>query len=189
MSWSKTPCTNRRPVVRIEVLPKLKVDVGSVIAGGLLTLSSGCIMPAFHEYDFSGDLYDFKLYKNDTLITDLNRAVILEKISIIFPEIGTVNTVQDIAQFGIFEYSINTFRPNKGKFPKIKLILYDLKAGLDNPEVILVEEKIIAKIWEDFLPYTSDSLNIDLIESILRPKSRIPVTKTKYDYLGCCCLF
>ena len=35
-------------------------------------------------------------------------------MAIIFPGAGTFNTAKDAAQYGIFEYSIDTFKPSNG---------------------------------------------------------------------------
>jgi len=178
-SW-RSNLGDYKPVVRLEVLPKLKLSLESVIGSALLVGMSGGIVPAFLEYNFAGDLYDFKLFRNDTLITDLHRSVMLERISLIFSQGASVNTAEDIGQYGIFEYSIDTFRPYNGEFPDIKLEIYNLKTGISNPSVVLVDKKLIAKIWEDFIPYTGDTLSIDLIKNTLNPK-RAPASKIYYE--------
>ena len=88
---------------------------------------SGTTFRGDYTFEQKGDVDDFKLYRNGTLVTDIERAVNLEPLIFSSSKWNKKVSAYDIAQVGTFKYPIEAFRPEDGKFPSIVLEVDDLK--------------------------------------------------------------
>jgi len=147
-NW-QTELNKFNPVVEITVTPIFErtsaAQFGNLLFGTLaLTTGNDLDDPyIFNQTEFKGDLYDFNLYKNNKLVTEIERRR--------FIKISDNNS----ANKGIYTYSIDAFSPIDDILPNIELFIYDIKKP-EKPYIVKIPEKTIFKIWEDFLPYTNE---------------------------------
>ena len=128
-----------QPVVKFEVQPKIDQTIRSKIDNSLIVNLLGVAADAYlntkmatnrrkhYQYEFKGDLDDFRLYRDDKLVTDIERGFVLQPLVFSSSTWNESVEADDIAQIGVFTYSIETFRPEKGKFPYITIEIDDLK--------------------------------------------------------------
>jgi len=147
------------PVVRFEISPKIKPTAGAIIGAMLTGYAAGYsgtpMGPIHWRGKYKSDLYDFKLFRDNKEIQELKRFVRFERAVYFSSDYyGNTTSIKDMAKGGFYEFSIHNFAPIDGKFPEIRIDIYDLSKP-DKAIPIKIKSKTVEKIWEDFLPYTS----------------------------------
>jgi len=146
------------PVVKFEVQPKIGQTATSVLSNVLLGALAGYTSTYYrgtYEYEFKGDLYDFKVYRNGIKQTDIMRAMIMQPLVFTQSTWGADYKAEDMAQVGSFTFPIELFKPENGALPRIKLEIFDIESP-EVPQTIYLPTESIEKVWADFGPYTGD---------------------------------
>jgi hypothetical protein len=156
------------PIVKFEIAPKTGQTGSSKVLnflGALAAGYSGQYYRGNYTYEYKGDIYDFKVYRNGILITDIQRSMSLEPFVLNESNWNGNFKAEDIAQTGIFRYPIEMFKPETDGFPTIVLVIYDLKSP-DIPVRMKLPVETIYQVWKDFAAYTGDVSTIRKYEEL-----------------------
>ena len=154
------------PVVKIVITPKIGQTSGSIfsnILGGVAAGLTGVYYPGYSEYEYKGDLYDFKLYRNGIEQLDIERSMVWQLTDFYSGGGGASAKMQDVAQAGVFKYPIDVFSPQDETFPNLIMKIYNVESP-QIPKSVKIPLKTVKRIWRDFEPYTNKSYSNNIAQ-------------------------
>ena len=129
------------PIVRVEIIPRVKVTAGSAFGAALL--GSNAVI----HYRYQGDVDTVRLIRNGKEIQPLRlgRAPVEQRFA------GAAGHMEDVAYRGYAEFLPETFAPFTGENDRMVLeIVNEAKDGATIKADI--DAELLNKIWQDLAP-------------------------------------
>jgi len=157
-----------KPVVKFEIAPKIGQSTRSMVFNVLSAFTSTALdvqNTSIYEYEYKGDLYDFKVMKDSIYYEPIRREMLWQPLILSASVWRSHYVAEDLAQVGTFTFPIDLFQPEiqiiddsvHVRLPNIKIEIFDI----ENPGIPIVvdfPEKAIRQVLVDFMPYTDDSI-------------------------------
>ncbi len=143
------------PTVIVEIIPQMGETSGSqllnilgAVAGGL----SGTSYYGSHKYEFKADLKDLKIWVDNTLKPEIERAMVFVPLDFSRADYFATHSGSDLARAGIFVFSYELFAPNEHGWPRITMEISSIDKP-DDPLYVTIPRRTVETVWLDFEPY------------------------------------
>ncbi len=123
-----------KPVVRIQVVPEIKMTAGSAFA---------LIMLGPVRYRFKTDFDRMELLRGNAVVEPIWPG----RLPLVVDTQAGLVSMQDITYYGIYEYPPEAFRPDK------PVVLRIWEQGKDEPVVRALDPEFQYRIWSHYEPY------------------------------------
>ena len=145
------------PTVTFEVMPKIGMTTGSVVAnilGGVGSAMGGGPYYGHDTYEFKGDLEGFELLMDGVPVDELMRGMSWQPLDVQYTGAYSSASGFDLARAGIYQFSPEVFAPTSSGWPSIELVIHT--AGESRPIQSRMPQQTMERISLDFEPYAWD---------------------------------
>jgi hypothetical protein len=145
-----------KPVVLLNIAPKVGETTGSVVANVLGAAATGAAGGAryrgSHRLEFKADLRDVVIQRQGVQVTEISRGMIFVPLVLNESTYWGSYHGKDLARAGVFTLSQDLFAPDGERWPLIEIQIHDLKKP-NAPVRVLLPQRTIERIWLDFEPF------------------------------------
>jgi len=132
--WQKDS-DNFRAVVRVRVLPEVKITAGSALVAAMVGVGA--------KYRFKTDFERMELRRGEQVVEPIHPGRIKAVVNVE----NAAASFKDIGYWGYYEYPPEAFEPGGA----LRLTIWE--QGLPEPKVFVLPDELVARLREDLRPY------------------------------------